>query len=47
MLSVYWPECLQERGVPLLTENARESIIQIYPVDGEQDSDDVSMKHLV
>jgi hypothetical protein len=42
MLTVHWPECLQERGVPLLLDDAPHTVIETEEQDtdvNEQDTD--------
>ena len=34
MLTIHWPECLQERGVPLLLDDAPHTVIR---TDAEED----------
>ena len=45
MLSVHWPECLHERGVPLLLESKNKLTLE-YAVGGvrKKESNDVSIK---
>lgn len=33
MLTIYWPECLQERGVPLLFDDAPHTVIDTESIE--------------
>jgi hypothetical protein len=47
MLTVHWPECLQERGVPLLLEDAPHTVIDTdYKEDIAEQDTEVSFRQL-
>ena len=47
MLTVHWPECLQERGVPLLLDDAPHTVIETEEQDTDVNEQDMEVSFIM